>query len=184
MNNWHKKRIKSEARFKNAGRMAMALSVLLLAVLLASIISRGYMGFVQAQIRLPITFDAALLARENGGNAFSASSFNLLVQEALKERFPDVTGHAERHQLYALVSVGAGGELKRALERSPELQKSVGIWLPASSDIDMLIKGHAGFKLNAAQIGWLDRLRSAGEVRLAFNTAFFTRGDSRTPERA
>src|SRR5690606_10509276 len=63
--------------------------------------------------------------------------------------------------------------------------------LRARADVDQLLKGHIDRSLpeedrvlTDAQVGWIDALVERGQLRLAFNTAFFTNGDSRDPEEA
>jgi phosphate transport system permease protein len=65
------------------------------------------------------------------------------------------------------------------------------VWLPANDEVDMLIKGHimrdvpeTERRLRAMQISWLDQLHAEEKLALKFNTAFFTKGDSRDPELA
>src|SRR5690606_22647537 len=61
----------------------------------------------------------------------------------------------------------------------------------ARADVDQLLKGHIDRTLpedsrvlTDAQVGWIDTLVERGQLRLAFNTGFFTSGDSRDPEQA
>jgi phosphate transport system permease protein len=65
------------------------------------------------------------------------------------------------------------------------------VWVPASDDVDMLVKGHikrdvpeTERRLRDVQMTWLDALEAEGRLSLKFNTAFFTSGDSREPELA
>jgi phosphate transport system permease protein len=57
-------------------------------------------------------------------------------------------------------------------------------WVTASDDVDMYNKhGHVG-KLTPNQIQAIDSLRNKEQIRLVFNTGFFTHSDSREPELA
>jgi len=190
---WHQSRMNREARFRWYGRSALIFSVLMLAILLGSIASRGYLGFVQTQIKLPIVYDAKLLAPEEGQTIMdiSASGYNRLVQAALRAEFPEVTDQTQLHRLYALVSLSAGGQLKHQLATAPDLlSHATDIWVPAASDVDQCIKNdllclkQSNDRLNDEQIIWLRQLDEKGQVHLAFNRNFFTHGDSRTPEQA
>ncbi|MCG8370623.1 MAG: phosphate ABC transporter permease PstA, partial [Proteobacteria bacterium] len=64
-------------------------------------------------------------------------------------------------------------------------------WVPASANVDMYAKGDidAGLDerlrpLSDRQLGWIRALQDAGQLRLVFNKALFTNGDSREPELA
>lgn len=57
-------------------------------------------------------------------------------------------------------------------------------WVVASDDVDMYFKnGHKG-KLTSEQIQMIKELETQKQIRLAFNTNFFTHSDSREPELA
>ena len=63
--------------------------------------------------------------------------------------------------------------------------------MPASSDVDMFLKGRidrnvpeAERRLSDAQIAWIDALVEKGALDKRWNTVFFTNGDSRDPEMA
>jgi phosphate transport system permease protein len=64
------------------------------------------------------------------------------------------------------------------------------VWLPASSEVDLVVKGKVppsraqGGRLTARQAGWLGELRREGDVRRRLNRLFFTSGDSRDPVQA
>ena len=69
--------------------------------------------------------------------------------------------------------------------------RKITLWVPASADVDMLIKGHvsrdaaeSGRRLSDTEIAWIDRLTGQGRIETLFNTRFFTGGDSREPELA
>ncbi|NBX04268.1 MAG: DUF3333 domain-containing protein, partial [Alphaproteobacteria bacterium] len=181
-----KMRERAENRFRWYGRAALIIALTLLVFLLGSIFSNGYLGFVQTQIKLPVTFDAKILELENNGNPFdtSPSAYLRLTRESLKTQFPEAVERPERRKLYALLSVGVGAQLRHALIAKPELLgKTEEFWMPASSDVDAFLKhGKEDSKLNEKQIAWVAELQKQGSVQTAFNTHFFAHGDSRTPE--
>ena len=188
------RRRRAETRFRWYGRAALFIALSLLVFILASLFAQGYQGFSQTQIRLDVNFDASqieLLEGEKMADA-SPSAFQKLAANALKSSFPDVTERPDQKQLLALISGHAGLELRKMLEENPSLEgKTQPVWLTAASNTDLFFKGHisAGVPetdraLSDAQILWLDSLSRKGQVRSAFNTGFFTHGDSRTPEQA
>lgn len=192
---WHDKRMRAEKRFRWYGRGALGLAVLILALLLTSLISTGYQGFLQTQVKLAITFDPKVLGIEEGGMTIQTarvSSYQRLAIIALRDRFPEVTEHAQRRSLFELISINAGPAIRPVLRGDHSLLgKTVDVWVPASSTVDMFMKGKIKAstpelqrKISDQQIAWLEQLQQKDAVRVAFNRIFFTGGNSRLPERA
>ena len=187
---FHRKRLRAETRFRRYGQGALGLAVLMLVILITSLVAHGYHGFARTEIRLPVTFDPALLG-ENPVEA-APSTHMLLVKSSLRGMFPDITDTAQQRQLYSIISGDAGTSLKKTLDRNPVLlAKAQDVWVPASSLADMYYKGtiseatpETDRNLTNQQIGWLKSLKDKGAVRSVFNGTFFTHGDSRSPEQA
>lgn len=189
----HHKRLRAEQRFRILGKAALALAVIMLIILVGSITARGIGGFTQAQMKLPIRFDAAMLGIENGDvSSLSPSNYQLLVKASLKSLFPEITDRKELKDLLELVSDNAGTVLKPMLEKDPTpLAQTTEAWVPLSSDADLFVKGRISEhtpeserSLTDQQISWIKALQERGGIRTAFNRAFFTQGDSRAPEQA
>jgi phosphate transport system permease protein len=97
-----------------------------------------------------------------------------------------------RVELNGLMSEGAGLELRERVIDDPGLIGTTeSLWLLASADTDMVVKGRIDRdveeslrRVSDAQLGWLDALESEGRIALKFNRYFFTSGDSRDPELA
>ncbi|MDX1975421.1 MAG: phosphate ABC transporter permease PstA [Rickettsiales bacterium] len=191
---WQKKRKRAERRFRLYGQLALGVAVVILVALLFSIAQRGVPGFVKTYIQLPITFNAASLELQQGDSldTLSPARYNQLIRDSLLATFPEAKTRQEQRALFSLVSIGAGIQLKEVLEAEPSLLgKQRELWVLASSNADLYFKGHipkslpeTDRKLSNQQISWLDALRSKGVVRTGFSTAFFSQGDSRTPEQA
>ena len=83
-------------------------------------------------------------------------------------------------------------QMQDMIEADPELLGTAQtIWVPASSTVDMLIKGNIDptideplRPLSDAQIMWVETLRESGKLDTPFNSALFSNGDSREPELA
>ena len=105
---------------------------------------------------------------------------------------PGVTGRSERRELYRLVSIGAGYQLRDRVRADPSLVGStISVWVPASSNVDMLVKGNIDPTIDEslrpisdAQVAWVESLRDAERIEKHFNKALFSNGDSREPELA
>ena len=187
-----RRRYRAERRFKAFGLAAVCLALAFLAILLGSVVARGYPAFVRTQVALDVNFDPALL---NLGDSptrdeVEKADYGRLLRESLFAAFPEVTERRERRKLLKLVSTAARFELREMILDDPSIMRATHrVWLTASSDVDMLIKGSAPRalpederRLDDRQIAWIDRLADAGAVETTFNAAFFTNADSREPE--
>jgi phosphate transport system permease protein len=182
------RRYRAERRFRFFGLSAILLSILFLALLFASIVGKGYSAFRQTHIKLDVFFDPAVLQRE----ALLNADYPALIKTAIQNLFPEVDGRQERRLLNALVSAGAGYQLRGMVLQDPGIVgKTVSFWAPADDEVDMTLKGHfrrdlpeAERRMSDKQLAWLDRLTAEGRVERKFNTTFLSAGDSREPELA
>ncbi len=166
----------AERRFRLYGMAAVGAALGLLVLILGGIAADGVSAFRQAEIRLPVTFEA---------EAVDAGDYGILVKHAFKALFPEVRGRKAKRALYGLASQGAARALRRMVEADPSLKGTTReVWLPASDEVDMAVKGRAGGRLKAEQAAWIAALVDAGRIEQRFNARFFTAGDSREPELA
>src|SRR4051812_34355182 len=116
----YRKRLRAERRFVRYGQAALVTALLMLVILLGTIFWRGAYAFVQADVLLPVTFDAKTLEISEDGNADtpSLSLYQQLAQEALRQQFPEVTAPGEKRLLSALLSSAASEQLRDMLRAS------------------------------------------------------------------
>lgn len=189
-----KRRYRAERRFRSCGLAAVLLGLSAVLFLFASIFGQGISAFRQAEVVLDIFYDPAVIDPEGrrDPDVLATADYNALVRASLRELFPEVEGRRELRSLYALVGSAAPFRLQHRVQADPLL---IGtrerVALRARADVDQLLKGHIDRSLpeedrvlTDAQVGWIDALVERGQLRLAFNTAFFTNGDSRDPEEA
>lgn len=177
-----------ERRFRLYGVGAIVASLIFLAILFGSIISKGYTAFQQTFIRLEIFFDPAILSPET----LATADYSGLVKQSLLRMFPDVTSRSEKRMLYGMVSSGAAFEIRKLVLDSPAMiGQTLPVWVPADDDIDMLMKGHfdldapqAQRRIKDVQLAWFQWLQGEARIEKRFNRIFFTAGDSREPELA
>jgi phosphate transport system permease protein len=193
-----RRRHRAERRFRRAGAVAIALALLGLVTLLASIFVNGWSAFRTTEIQLDVTFDPALfegVAEAPLGERAAllvGADYAALVRSALRARFPEVEGRQPLRQLQGLVSTGARDALRAAVTADPALIGATRtFWVPADDEIDLYWKGgpsrgvaESDRQLSDAQLAWIDRLAEQGHVRSVFATGFLTSGDSRDPELA
>jgi len=182
------RRYRAERRFRFYGLSAILLSILFLALLFASIVGKGYWAFWQTHIKLDVFFDPAVLQKEALVNA----DYPSLVKASIQNLFPEIDGRQDRRLLNALISTGAGYQLRRMVLLDPGVVgKTVSVWVAADDEVDMTLKGHfrrdlpeAERRMSDKQLAWLDHLTAEGRVERKFNTTFLSAGDSREPELA
>lgn len=177
------RRYRAERRFRLYGIVAVTIALGFLALLLIAVVGNGAGALRQTQIKLPIMFDADKVADGN---------WQGLVKDSLRAAFPDVKKRKDKKKLYGLASSGAGYDLRLYAKDNPDLiGTQVMMWLPASDDVDMLLKDKIdrnvdedSRRVSDKELVWIDALVVDGALELKFNTRFFTSGDSREPELA
>jgi phosphate transport system permease protein len=188
------RRHRAERRFRIYGLVAIIAGLAFLSFLLISIVAKGLPAFQQTFIQLDVYFDPEQIdpSGARAPEALSRGNYLAIVRSALRQDFPQVSGRSDLRSLYGLVSPGAAYQLRAMVMEDPTLIGTAqSVWVPASDDVDMLIKGHLSreapasiWRLSEQQLAWIDELMAAGDLRKRFNTLFFTNGDSREPELA
>lgn len=188
------RRYRAERRFRLYGKIAIGLAMLMLLLLLISIVSRGYLGFFQTQIRFDIPLEESVLdpSGQRDPLVLRGANYAGLLRESLKETFPDVKGRLPQRELSQLLSSIAPLQLREKVLANPNLIGSkITLWVTASDTVDMFHKGYIDGSLpqyqrtiRDSQIAWLKSLKEQERLKLAFNPFFFTAGDSREPEQA
>ena len=183
-----KRRYAAEFRFKLYGIIALAIAGGMLALLLVSIVSKGYTAFWRTEVTLSVYLDPAELDPAN----LATANYQALIRDSLQKLFPDVESRSDRKALSALVSGDAAIELQKIVQADPSLiGQTIEFTMPSSDDVDMLEKGYisrdvaeSDRQVSDQQISWVDQLKEQGVVSSALNTQFLTGGDSREPELA
>jgi len=188
------KRYGKEKRFRFFGMASIVLGLTFLAVLLGTIFTAGFSTFFSSEIKLTIHYDAAALGITdlNDEDQVRLADWSQLVKQALKKRFPEVSGRKQLRQMNGLSSSISIYILKDRLMANPALLGTTeDLWLMADDEVDAYMKGQVDPSLpelerrfNDFQISLVDDLIASGEMKKTFNTTFFTNGDSREPEQA
>lgn len=190
-------RYRANSRFKIIGISVIAIALMSLVVLGASILVTGLPGFKQTQINLdfylePAKFGAPDAVMLPDAATLLGADYGAIVRETLMAEFPDVQGRRNIRSLSKLVSAGARNQMREAVVADPTLLGStLNMWVPAADEVDTFEKGgisrdvpEAERRLKDMQIGWVDALRERGQMRSVLSADFFTGGDSREPELA
>ena len=185
-------RYRAEKAFRFCGIVAVTLGLLAVLVLFADIFLKGKGAFSATYIQLEINFDRDALGTDDLSDkqALMMADWDGLYKAALRQEFSQIRKRTEKRKLYALVSNGAGYDLKDRLLSEPQLfNKTEKFWILADDDIDTyyksLLKGKAyTARLSEGQILWIKQLIDDKKIELKFNANFLSRGDSREPEQA
>lgn len=188
------RRYRAERRFRAYGMAAVLAGIVFVVFLFGTIFAQGASVFRQSYVQLTINYDAEVIDPSGARNAdeLIAADYQALVRAALRERFPEVEGRPNLRELYGIVSSAASIELQQRVVADPSIigQRET-LWLLADDTVDMLLKGKVRRqgpederRLSDQQVGWIDRLAKDGVLKLRFNAAFLSNGDSRDPEQS
>ncbi len=185
------RRRRKERWFRLSGVAATAVGIIFLGVFFVTLIQKGSSAFQQTRIQLDVELSADVLA-PGGELDLEYADFDGIARSALRDLFPDVTGRSDRRELYRLISIAAGFQVRDLVLDDPaRVGTTQTIWVPAAATVDMLVKGNIDPDIDESlrpisdqSIRWVNELESAGRLGLDFNTALFTNGDSREPELA
>lgn len=193
-----KRRHAKDKAFHILGRTAVFIAVVFLAILLGNIIRSGTPGFFQTSLDIDVTFSADVLGdpkvldEEAFRQSVQSANMQLLVQTAMRNHFPEVSGRRDIRRLMQMVSSGARSQLRDYVLENPDvIGTTQRIRLLASDDIDQVIKGNidvtqpeANRKVKDIELAWLSKLQEEDLVSFGFHSRFLTSGDSREPELA
>lgn len=189
-----KKRYRSEARFILYGRLAIVTALLILVALISSIVFQGYTSFYQHMAIVEFDLKQEVIDPEGTGDpeVIGKADYRTIVIQALRAKFPEVTGRRDRKALKDIISSGSDLFVRKAVLADPSLiGTKAEIVVPLSDDADSVFKGFIDRSLpederrvKDNQLGWLDQLSSEGRIESRFNMLFFQVGDSREPELA
>ncbi len=183
-----RRRRRAERRFRIYGVVAVTIGLVFVLFLFANIVAKGWSAFLLTHVQLDVHFDSATVDPEGDRSpqSLARGDYAKLVKTALRERFPQVRKRRDKRALYKLVSSAAPYVLRDRLLEHPEwIGRTLPVWVPASDDVDLWMKGQvasADVRLDEKQRAWLSALIEQGRVEKRWNPFFFSRGDSRQPE--
>ena len=177
------------------GIAAITFGLVFLAIMLGSIVSKGYTAFWQTTITLPVTFDPALIGpqdkRDSDPSVLIKANYDKLAQQALMSKLGiDPDDKPTAGKLRGFLSDSVRIQLRDRLVADPSLMgRTIEVPMLASANIDSAFKGQIDLKVPEArrkvkdqQITWMNQLASEGVLAERFNTGLFTYGASSRPE--
>ena len=192
-----KRRYAAERRFRAYGIAALSFGLLFLALLLWSVVSKGYTAFQQTMITVPVEFSEQIIDKDNeratDSQKLVTANYPLIARNAVAK----VLGVAEsdRSGLRAvnqMISDGVRGQLRDMVVANPQIIGTTQtVSLLAAGDIDSAFKGQIDLsvsennrKVSDQQVGWMNQLATSGALGKHFNTGIFVNGNSSRPEAA
>ena len=180
------KRGRSEFRFQIIGIGAILLSLAFLSWLTITVIFGSLGAFKHVEIAVPVD----LTSKNVDAGDVNSASFGSIMKSGLREQFPDVKKRKDKKKLYKLISVEGSLELKeKVLDNRDLLGQKVKIWVSASDDVSLYVRGKIDDtlpedqrKITDKEISWINNLEANGQIRTKVNWGFFRNGDSREPE--
>ena len=128
------RRRRKELVFKFTGMLATAVGVAFLGVFFSSLIAQSSTAFKQTFLKLEIELAEDVIA-PGGELDLTYADFDGLVRAALRAELPEASGRSDRRELYRIVSIGAGYQVRDLVAGSPELIGTTQtMWVPASSN--------------------------------------------------
>src|SRR6185295_2859810 len=108
------RRYRKERIFRSLGLGALCIGLGFLAFFFYTLIANSYTALRQTRVQLDIDFDAAVIdpAGDRDPENLATADYQRLARDALNHLFPDATSRRDRRDLYALLSSGAGLELR------------------------------------------------------------------------
>ncbi|MDQ6975469.1 MAG: phosphate ABC transporter permease PstA [Mariprofundaceae bacterium] len=153
-----RRRYRADRRFRWYGLMALAFALTFLLFFFVDIIHKAMPAMQQAEVKVTVHYSPAVI--DNYNKAVSRIDRRIVSKSWLRS-------------------------LPRTLKAHPEMMgKSEELWLLAESRVDQYLKKHEGHGLKSKYQARVDALRQQSKTRMAFNTTFFSNGDSKLPEYA
>ncbi|MCA3753325.1 MAG: phosphate ABC transporter permease PstA, partial [Phenylobacterium sp.] len=185
-----KARNAAERRFQLYGRIAIAVALGFLLLLLGRIVQQGWSTFVDYRLTAQVYVDPARIDPADPGGA----NYDLMIAEQLLKRIgvADDEFGTRSDAMKALLSGDLGFQVLDRVKADPSvIGKTLTLSAPLKADAGLYFKGQITRAtpederpLTSEQLDWLDRLNAGGLVKSEFNTTFLTRSDSTEPEQA
>lgn len=190
-----KARYAAERRFRIYGVIAISVGLAFLAIMLITIVSKGYTAFWQTTVTLPITFDEKVIdpsnKRATDPNVLIKANYPKLAENALVAKLGiDPANKPMMLKLKGFLSEGARVQLRDIVAADPAVIGTTrDVNILAAANLDSAFKGQIDLSVDEArrkvsnqQIDWMNKLRADGVMAEHFNTGLFTYGASSRPE--
>lgn len=170
------KRYRSESRFRSYGAGAVLLSFLILVLLLGSITAQGLSAFTAHEITLEVELEQGLVdpAGDASEESIRQGSFSRVLQNAMREAFPEVRARRDLRELFQLYTPLNAPRLMDEVLSDPDLiGQTYRFRMPISDEMDLYLKGDLIEERTVAGTGALDVVIDGDEAALTSETPVF-----------
>lgn len=189
-----KRRNAAEARFKVYGLIAIAISLITLAIMLVTIFRDGVSAFHQATLSFPVELSAATLDPKGNRNRDEMSKvttvgYQKVLSKALvaelESRGISQEGVSDK-DIGALISKDAAGQLRAQVIANPDMVgTTIDADILAAGRVDGFLKGRVTFEtaerdnqITPDQLRLVEKMQAEGLVNATWNWGFFTSPDA------
>ena len=187
------RRNRAEKRFRLYGLLAIGIGMLMLAILLITIISRGSGAFQQTFVTVPIYLDAAKLDKKGNRDTddirkVSTFGYAPLLKDAFESlaQTHGIETPLESKEMAGILSKGAEAQIRDRVIADPSLiGETVEFEFLASGRVDGYLKDRVirdsignDKNISVEQLDFVDNLRDFGLLGKRFNIAFITGSDA------
>ncbi len=187
------RRNRQEKRFRFYGRLAVAIALVFLVTLFATIISKGVPGFFQYYVTLDVELDRERL--DPKGDLSTSSLYNGDARSVVREALFAVVkpeGRSGKRAAGKMVSSGSEECLRKFVQKNPELFGTIQpIRFALDDDIDSFLRGfikretpESDRRINDKVIGYVDMLNEQGRISYNFSDYLIFGSASRDAEMA
>ena len=151
-----KARYAAESRFRVYGILAIGVGLAFLAIMLITIVGKGYTAFWQTTVTLPITFDEKVIdpsgTRDSDPNVLIKANYPKLAENALVTKLGiDPDDKAARAKLKGFLSDGARTQLRNIVAADPAVIGTTrNVDILAAANLDSAFKGQIDLTVEEA----------------------------------
>jgi phosphate transport system permease protein len=182
------RRYAADRRLRYFGLGAVAIALGFLALLVVSISYSGYQAFTQTHVVLDVTIDPE---KVDAADPFKGN-YRVIIRDAVRAVFPDVTDRRQLRDLVGMVSSGAQYMVRgRVMADLQLIGTTFSISVPVADPVDQFRKGNilrdtpeSRRRMSDQEIEWYDQWVASGAIESRFNWALIFSSDSRYPELA
>ena len=183
----------AETRFKAYGMIAIAFGLLMLAILVFNIVTRGAGAYQQTFIALEVELLAGKLDKKGNRNLddikkVSTFGYTPLLSNALEAKVAElgIETDLKAKKMVGILSKSAAAKVRDYVLKNPnKIGETVGFEFLASSRVDGYLKGRVSRdsigndkNISPAQLDLVDALKAEDSLAKHFNMSFITGSDA------
>ena len=183
----------AETRFKAYGIIAIAFGLLMLAILVFNIVTRGAGAYQQTFIALEVELLAGKLDKKGNRNLddikkVSTFGYTPLLSNALEAKVAElgIETDLKAKKMVGILSKSAAAQVRDYVLNNPnKIGETIGFEFLASSRVDGYLKGRVSRdsigndkNISPAQLDLVDALKAEGSLAKRFNMSFITGSDA------